>query len=65
MGSTEPLPYPSGRYSARTVEPSGASHQNAARPMALGTPRHTTACSKPNWRRIWGIWAMWPNMSGR
>ena len=34
-------------------------------PTALGTPRHTTACSRPARRRIWGICATWPNMSGR
>ena len=28
-------------------------------------PRHTTAWSNPNWRSSWGIWATWPNMSGR
>ena len=33
--------------------------------MADGTPRHTTAWSSPNWRSSWGIWATWPNMSGR
>jgi len=33
--------------------------------MAFGTPRHTTASRIPARARIWGIWAMWPNMSGR
>jgi hypothetical protein len=47
-----PFPYPVGRYSARTVLPSGLDHQNAVRATSLGTPRHTTASSKPNWRRI-------------
>ncbi len=64
-GSTAPLPYPVGRYSARTVLPSGLDHQKAVRFTALGTPRQTTASSKPNCLRIWGIWATWPNMSGR
>ena len=32
---------------------------------AEGTPRHTTVWANPAWRRIWGIWAMCPNMSGR
>ena len=64
-GSPEPLPYPAGRYVARTRDPSGAIHQNAGPVTEDGTPRHTTASSKPNWVRIWGIWAMWPNMSGR
>ena len=43
----------------------GRLHQKPLRSMAEGTPRHTTACSKPNRRRSWGIWATWPNMSGR
>ena len=47
-GSTAPLPYPVGRYSARTVLPSGLDHQKAVRFTALGTPRQTTASSKPN-----------------
>ncbi len=64
-GIAAPLPYPVGRYSARTVEPSGASHTKALRSTTLGTPLHTTACSNPARRRIWGICAMWPNMSGR
>ena len=32
---------------------------------AEGTPRQTTASENPACRRIWGIWATWPNMSGR
>ena len=35
------------------------------RSMAFGTPRHTTVCPNPNWLSSWGIWATWPNMSGR
>jgi len=37
----------------------------AVRSMAAGTPRHTTACSSPASRRICGICATCPNMSGR
>ena len=37
-------------YSARTSLPWGARHQNPVRSIDAGTPRHTTACSKPNWR---------------
>ena len=40
-------------------------HQKPLRSTAEGTPRHTTACSNPNSRRSCGIWATWPNMSGR
>ena len=47
-GNAEPFPYPWGRYSARTDEPSGACHQKPLRSTAAGTPLHTTACSKPN-----------------
>ncbi len=64
-GRAAPLPYPATRYSARTLEPSGATHRKALRSMAEGTPRHTTACSNPADARIWGIWPTWPNMSGR
>ena len=60
-----PLPYPVIRYSARTCEPSGASQLKALFSTADGTPRHTTVCSNPARCRIWGIWAMCPNMSGR
>ena len=28
-------------------------------------PRHTTALRRPAFRRICGIWPMWPNWSGR
>ena len=64
-GTAAPLPYPTTRYSARTVEPSGASHQNAVLSTADGTPRQTTVCSNPARRSSCGIWAMCPNMSGR
>ena len=56
---------PRGRYSARTDEPSGASHVKACLSIAAGTPRQTTACSIPASRRICGICATCPNMSGR
>ena len=64
-GRAAPFPYPTGRYSARTEEPSGASHTNAFFVTADGTPRHTTASRKPACAKICGIWAMCPNMSGR
>ena len=64
-GRAAPFPYPATRYSARTLEPSGACQRKAVRSTAEGTPRHTTACSNPASERIWGIWATWPNMSGR
>ena len=65
VGMSRPFEYEPKRYSARTREPSGASHQNAVLVMSDGTPRHTTACSSPASRRICGICATCPNMSGR
>ena len=64
-GRAAPLPYPTGRYSARTDDPSGASHTKAFLVTDEGTPRHTTVSRKPPAARICGICAMWPNMSGR
>ena len=43
----------------------GRAHVKELRSIAAGTPRQTTARSIPARRRICGIWAMWPNMSGR
>ena len=65
MNRSRALPYPPSRYSVRTIEPSGAIQRKAWRSIAAGTPRQTTAWPIPARRRIWGIWAMWPNMSGR
>ena len=42
-GSAAPLPYPTGRYSVRTDEPSGDSHMKAFFVTWEGTPRQTTA----------------------
>ena len=54
------------RYSARTREPSGASHQNAgAVDRRRDPPPHHGVGEPGRARSSWGIWAMWPNMSGR